>query len=424
VDQAFQQVEQESGVERGVDNEGNITTQVPTGDMLGTPSDEIDRINGMQARRKSALGEMNKQGYKIGGKPVAEGDLQSDDPQGRGPAQKAPRSPQQPRTIYDPWRQPQAEGEPAQEQRAPAGALDPADAEFFGLQQAGVTDEQEGGNQSSERYGEYKKAFEDRDKWQAENTQRAQALAEEKENMMAALNLIRDPQERLNALQTIGVTPEELVRDLQGAGLVPGGPAQGSPEGATPEFGEDDDPRLAAMARANAAQASEIHRISGQLNQVTGHLRSREVERGRQTTEAQRQATLSGVKGYLSEKARQVPALKKSGTAELMVDHIMLKLERDFRDLPEDTTQLNQQAVGMLQELAVAQGLSPAAKARAAKASSRGAKRSNMGPTTPGRTLPPEAPPSQQRNAFNFEDDDSRRKGAMSWLDQEVHRGG
>jgi len=385
----------------------------PTGDAVNSADAEKDMIRGMQTRTEQPLEKQRAMLCGPGGAPHAE----------NGSAAPARDESFAPPAENEPARRPEAPPAPPAAENEEGAALE---RQILGLEEPGGlgndlpdTLVKVGGKEIPlSRIRDGLDALTKRDAWNAEYTQKQQALARANDLMIdAAREFQRDP---IGAAEKIGIKPERLAEELRARGLVD---TAGKPAGAAVETLPDDaDPLAKALYLENQA----LKRQNARYDNEIGGIKKTLVETGERTRAAellrQQSAALSGAKSELTAMAAKMPSMQESAgklnaTGKALVALVATRLEQDVRAYgqPVDAVTLRPHAVKLFSELAREIGITPKAQ-QARNALSR---QRDPVPTRTGTTLPPTQAAAERSKpgSIDFSNDDARRQAMDAWFE-------
>lgn len=403
IDGAFGEVEAELGVPARGESPAMIHA-----DPSGSAQGEAGRITGMAQNPHSeeAAFDVTRQVREEYLRSQEAGDLP---PSERPDAEPMPRTPkrQEARTTFDPMRkgspseqeaaarrigkaespEPAPEPEPEAEEDPFFAEEKPSDLETESAPQLGI---QELVNQQAE-------------------------LMRERQALAGATRLLQE--NPVVALEHLGVSRDQLAQQL---GVTPAGMAQ--PQHPSPiQLDEDADPALRAMADQMQHQQSLIQQLTAQIQGQTQHLQQRDAAREASQRQVAREGLLAGVRSKLSRSVSASPRLK-GPLGDSMAENVMLEIEQNIENLPQDPDQLYGEAVNRMRARVKKYGLSKEAKARAAKkARSRGGD-GNPVPTQAGRTARPKPIHPVDDQGVDYSNDDQRLAASMKYMEALARR--
>lgn len=384
----------------------------PTGAAVASVDGEKDMIRGMQGR--------------------SEQPLEAQRAMLRGPNGAAGREMPPAAAARDESFAPPAENEPAARREAPpapSAAENDEDARFerriLGLEDPNGLPEplpdtmvKVGGQEIPlSRIRDGLEAATRRDSWNAELTQRQQALARANDLMIdAAREFQRDA---LGAAEKIGVKPEQLIEQLRARGLID---AAGKPAGAAIEtLPEDADPTARALFIENQALKRQMARYDSEIGGIKKTITESDQRSRTAALQAQQAAALSGAKSELTAMVARMPSMQESAgklnpTGKALVALVATRLEQDVRAYgqPVDAAQLRPHAQKLFSELAREVGVTP----KAVQARNALSRQRDPVPTRTGTTLPPTqaAAEKSKPGSFDFSNDEARRAAGDAWM--------
>lgn len=182
-----------------------------------------------------------------------------------------------------------------------------------------------------------------------------------------------------------------------------------------PELPEDADPLLKQVLVQNQQLVQQNQAMADRLSGLEGSLQERDRARILGERKAQRDDAMRSIRSHLDSVRKEVPALNTERGQDVL-DLAMYQVERRLHEMPMDEGARNEAALDIFKSEVRKRSFTPEKKAEVATKSTRRKKGSI--PTRPGATLPPAAPAVESDNVdpLMYEDDETRRHGAMGWF--------
>lgn len=388
VDEGFAQVE--AAIRSGEIDPASPTAAPTTGNSIGSASQESARLERIFHESKQALAT---EGRRIGARPRASASSDAE----LGP-------PNATDDILDEIFENQAVGDgarrdraPVQEERATRRAPDPIlDSNDYHAQ--AKTDE------ANER------------SWRAELTQKSQSLASERAQVESEKRDMRDAARMLidspiEALIGVGHTPEQLVEYFKKSGLL--GLIEEQVDISKEEM-ENLSPLEKRLLNASQRLSQKVSSLSTQLSQVGSQVSRREIAEASSAGQQRREATLSGIKGFLT-KSVSASAISNSPEAKrLLVTLSMARIGNEVHRAPTDHEEQKRWAIGVLKEVARSEGLLGGKRGAAQAAVSSRDRALPPMPVRSGRTLGTDEPSPTKHRVYT--DPEQRKAAGLSVL--------
>lgn len=252
--------------------------------------------------------------------------------------------------------------------------------------------------------------------WRAELTQKAQAIAAEKAQIDAERRDMRDASRLLldspiEALIAVGHSPEQLAEHFKKAGLL--GLIEEQVEISKEEM-ENLTPLEKRLLETSQRLTKKVGALSNQLSQVGSQVSRRELAEATSVGQQRREATLSGIKGFLTKSVSSSAISNSPEAKRLLVTLSMARIGNELHKAPTDSEEQKRWAVGIVKEVARSEGLLGGKRGAAqAAASSRDRALPPM-PVRSGRTLGTDEQAPTQRRVYS--DPEQRKAAGLSVL--------
>lgn len=261
----------------------------------------------------------------------------------------------------------------------------------------------------------------DRQKWQAELTQKSQATAAAFRKLMGdvADGLKTD---LIGSARKIGMSNEDIAAQLQANGLAPLGNAPFQPQSVA-TLPEDADPTTKRLFQEKQQLERAVSQQSREIREIRESMDEERRQRSDRANEQARMATLSGVKSELKTKVALMPSMrdpdgKLSKLGDVLVDSTMLLLNNEVSpgQIPEHAA-VRARAFDLFGQQAREKGIT--SKADQARRAIEGKKAPI--PTRPGTTVQSVHPGAAagprplKLESVDFSNDEERKAAARAW---------
>lgn len=364
-DQAFAQ--------EGQERDG---AQVPTGDMLGNPETESDRILSILSGQVPSMNDATEgDEVPIGADPQSAGDPE---PEPEPEPAEEPESPQDPEPSSDPEEGPKS----AFEELFSDSGIEPGGAG----ESAGQSNYQ--GQQLQEEWA-----------------RRAQEV-DRREQRLFNLEAVakRDP---MAVLKELGVTEQTVAQQLRQSGFIDDGPPAADP--VMPPLSEDADPLTRALYQQNALLKRQIQQQEAATSQLREEFvqdrRYREQESQQSAWEQRRNSAISAAEQMLSSSKMLDPREKA-----LLQKAVGAEIDRSLESAPSHPAGLESWVKGQIRSVMQSAGMDKLQSPTKPKRRSRT-------PASAGETVGASKRNRQTVPNTAYENDDLRKGGAMNWFE-------
>ncbi len=263
-------------------------------------------------------------------------------------------------------------------------------------------------------------------KWEAELTQKSQAMTTAwNQVMQETANGMRG--DIVGSARKLGMSDHEIRTQLARAGFGPLESAAGNAPTPVTALPDDADPLAKALHAENRRKDQEIAELRRRMDGFEQSNQQERARRSQETTEAARLAVLSGIKHELTATALKMPSMREadgqlSPTAKVLVDSTSLRIENELRATPRvpEHAIVRNRAMQLFGETARSSGIiSKAEQARRAIERPKAAVPARAGTTVQGvhPGAPTTRPAPTKMQPFDWTDDDQRHRAMRAAMD-------